>query len=567
MCEAASSCEQLREMRLCGNDIADEGGTGVGDMLGTSTTLARLQLRYCNVGDAGSTALFNAISKSYTLEELNLSGNAITDSTARALASSLASTISLTRLNLADTGLQETGCRLLCEGAKASPIVELLMPFNQVTDKMVVSLAGYLRTSSKLTCLNLHSCGIEADGLLELAEGVRKGPMRKGILKLMGIDLSYVADQLPLPIREGVVWDTESILEDFRHQIEDREHGLSAGRPSTRGSRPPTRASADTEGDTSTHEGDGDEEQDTKDDASELAIPRALERLRAKDESFTKLLINRQSSMMASLSERAIVIAAKAEGEAQRAHIMDREPLLVVAKEKKRAMNRAEAALEAECIKIGELRALGAALQMTRLLTELKLFDCGIRASGCKVLCLGDRGEQDKSRVGLVNCVSLKILDLSFNALDDDGAEHLAQVLASKRCSALATVKLNRCGIHERGMLAIAIGARLGPLRAHPLVLFGVTLALVTPQLHLPNLAGGWNTQKLLAFFHHEHGGEVGDVVSSFKPTAVVGRTKEEVETEAAAAAGQLRAAQEGTLVPSNQWLFSRLLDVADVIV
>jgi hypothetical protein len=125
---------------------------------------------------------------------------------------------------------------------------------------------------SKLTCLNLHSCGIKTDGLLELAEGVRKGPMRKGILKLTGIDLSNVADQLPLPIREGVVWDNASILEDSWHQIEDREHGLSTGRPSTRGSRPPTRAGVDTDADTSTHEGDGDEEQDTKYDASELAV-------------------------------------------------------------------------------------------------------------------------------------------------------------------------------------------------------------------------------------------------------------------------------------------------------
>ena len=96
-------------------------------------------------------------------------------------------------------------------------------------------------------------------------------------------------------------------------------------------------------------------------------------------------------------------------------------------------------------------------------------------------------------------------------------------------------------------MLAIAVGARQGPLRAHPLVLFGVTLSLVTPQLNLPSLVGGWNTQKILAFFHHEHGGKVRDA-GSFKLTAVAGRTKEEAEAEAAAAAEQLRATQQGTI-------------------
>jgi hypothetical protein len=320
---------------------------------------------------------------------------------------------------------------------------------------------------------------------------------------------------------------------------------VPAGRPSTRSSRPSTQGSAGTGTNGSTNEGDDDEEAQPphQQDQSHLAIPKALDRLRAKDKSFTKLHINRTATMIASLFERASTIASKAEGEAARAHIMDREPLLVVAKEKKKAMFKAEANLEAVCLKLGELRALGAALDVTTILTELKLFDCGIRASGCKTLCLGDKNQK---RVGLINCVSLKEIDLSFNLLEDDGGEHVAHVLGSKNCSALGTVKLNRCGIRERGTLALAKGARKGPLRAHPLILFGVTLSIVVPQLHLPELAGGWNTQSILAFFHHENGGVVGD--EPFKPIAVIGRTKEELEAEAMATAEILCAQQEGVL-------------------
>ena len=38
-----------------------------------------------------------------------------------------------------------------------------------------------------------------------------------------------------------------------------------------------------------------------------------------------------------------------------------------------------------------------------------------------------------------------------------------------------------------------------------------MTLSIVEPRLNLPQLPGGWNTQKILAFVHHELGGVIGD--------------------------------------------------------
>ena len=216
VCEAASKCEVLCELRVCGNDIGDEGGTGLADTLATNTTLAKLELRYCNLGPSGCAAIFSAIGSSYSLEELNLSGNPLSDSAARCLASSLSVTISLTRLNLADTDLQPAACKEVCAAAKKSPLRELLLPFNSVSNEMAGFLSDYLRESSKLTTLNLHSCGIDAEGVAAIADGIRKGPIRKGPLKLIGVDLSTVADELHLPEKDGVIWDHDSILELFR---------------------------------------------------------------------------------------------------------------------------------------------------------------------------------------------------------------------------------------------------------------------------------------------------------------------------------------------------------------
>jgi hypothetical protein len=245
ICQAAAKCVNLRELRLCGNAITNDGATRVAELLRSSPTLATLELRYCRIGSAGCIGLCGAVGKQedFTLEELNLSGNAISDDAARELAASLILTISLTKLNLADTDIQKTGCKLLCDSLSKSPVKELHLPFNKMDTDMTNSLADLLKSSSKLTTLNLHSCNIDPEGLLSLAQGVRAGPMRRGKLKLTGLDLSIVAGQLQLPdtyAGQEMTWNTENILDFIRQQIEDREFGLG----SRAGSRPATRASS-----------------------------------------------------------------------------------------------------------------------------------------------------------------------------------------------------------------------------------------------------------------------------------------------------------------------------------
>ena len=302
-------------------------------------------------------------------------------------------------------------------------------------------------------------------------------------------------------------------------------------------------------------EGEAKEEQTSAEDDEVLTIPTALDRLRAPDPNFTKLSIPRRYTMMALLYEQAKTAASKSDGEAARAHIMDREPLLAEARERKKAMFRAESAADAEMIQLGQLKALSGAIKTSSVLQILQLFDCGIRPSGVAILV-----------EGIGKCVSLTELDLSFNALGDYGGEHVAQILESHRCSALVTLKLSRCDIRERGTQALAVRARRGPMRFRPLTLFGITLSIVTPKLNLPQINGGWNTQKVrththtrthihthvhthtqvLAFIHHELGGTLPHTTRA-APVAQIGKTRAEVEAEEAAKAQALADAQDAS--------------------
>jgi hypothetical protein len=103
---------------------------------------------------------------------------------------------------------------------------------------MAASLAAVLSASSKLTTLNLHSCELSDEAVLELASGIRSGPQRRDAMKLVGLDLSTVADRLQLPEK---VESHQQILDFFMHEILDRELGLTSRPDSQQASRPGSR--------------------------------------------------------------------------------------------------------------------------------------------------------------------------------------------------------------------------------------------------------------------------------------------------------------------------------------
>ena len=261
--KAAGKCVCLHTLRLCGNGLTLDGASSVAELVAEHQTLTKLELRYCRMESRACEVVCSAVGKSLSLEELNLSGNAISDSVAQALAGSIYSTISLLKLSLADTNLKNLICRspasisvghlpvdkpllngveTLFENLKRSPLRELHLPFNVISTEMAASLGAVLSASSKLTTLNLHSCDLSDEAVLELARGIRSGPQRRDAMKLVGLDLSAVADRLQLPEKEGVTWnDHQQILDFFMQEILDRELGLTSRPDSQQSSRPGSR--------------------------------------------------------------------------------------------------------------------------------------------------------------------------------------------------------------------------------------------------------------------------------------------------------------------------------------
>jgi hypothetical protein len=536
LCEALGRCISLKELQLCGNLLQDDGATGVAQLLASSTTLEKLDLRYCRMNTSGTVAVCRAVGRSLTLMALNLSGNTIVDDTARELAGSIKMAISLKKLNLTDSGLQITGCKVLCSAAmEVNRLKELHFPFNTVTAEMARSFSDLLLASSSLTCLNLHSCEVDPEGVTALAESMllreeRETELAKELLlqgikqdvqrfNLMGLDVSATMDQLRFQRRmEAEAAAMNKGSEDGSRPATSTQGDNS--RPQTKGSRPQTRETRpetsgtsqsrpqasqskpredrtaqikpgswvtevsvkgvpvdqfdgtlhqerpnphlqpltsaylarrllkekeaivdDTEAMT-VFETEAKEKADkllsafmkvlhehtrkTQDDyeaegttcsfafiaeslektatREELAvfiaychkrevycgrsfkpavqdaskttsrenvawaagIPGVVERIQAPDETFTELSIPRNYTLMAGMLERATITASRARDEANRAPLIDREPLLEVAKQRKIAVYKAEEAAEAERFSIRQCKDLASAIANTR---------------------------------------------------------------------------------------------------------------------------------------------------------------------------------------------------------
>ena len=273
-----------------------------------------------------------------------------------------------------------------------------------------------------------------------------------------------------------------------------------------------------------------------EEEKARVAISDVVQRLRDHDETFTEVAVTRKFSLMRSVAEAAKTSMQKAVEQLSHAGPLELDQMQELAAMRKLAMYRAHDAADAERIGTKQCSVLSRALAQSCIVKQLQLYDCGFRSPECKLLCNGLR-----------HCVSLESLDLSFNFIGDEGAQSIAEVLESKKCAALTSIRVIRCGITETGTFAlVANGVRRGQLRARPVTLDGVALSVVAPKLNLPKLRGGWNSKKMLAFLHHELG---GDIVHFEEPKATIGRTREDIDREIAG----MRAAVEANRAASRK--------------
>jgi Ran GTPase-activating protein (RanGAP) involved in mRNA processing and transport len=192
----------LRVLDLSSNPLSASRASSLGEVIGRSPTLERLELRSCRLGDEEMAALTAGIGRSRSLQHLDVSDNKFGAPGAAALAAAFATCPSLTSLNVSENqigdarlaalapslinlralsvkqcGLTVSSARLLAELIRRSLALEYLdVSSNQLDARGVAEIAAALQPSSSLRILRVQTvCGIGARGTAALAAALIRG--------------------------------------------------------------------------------------------------------------------------------------------------------------------------------------------------------------------------------------------------------------------------------------------------------------------------------------------------------------------------------------------------------
>jgi Ran GTPase-activating protein (RanGAP) involved in mRNA processing and transport len=162
-----NSNQTLLTLGLAENpDIGDAGFRALGAALASSTTaLAELSLTSCGGGAGGVEALCEGLRANKTLRVLDLGHNRIGDAGARAIGASLASNSVLAQLVLFRCGVQSDGAVALAEGLRSCRALEKLnLQYNLIGEAGIGAIASLLATHPSLASLHLGDCGLDSEG-------------------------------------------------------------------------------------------------------------------------------------------------------------------------------------------------------------------------------------------------------------------------------------------------------------------------------------------------------------------------------------------------------------------
>ena len=138
-----------------------------------SRTLQHLDVGANEFGAAGAAALAVAVGGCPTLTSLDVSDNSIGNAGMIALAPAL---INVRRLALGSCGLTAMDAELLADLLQRSRVLESLsIDFHESSDRCVAVIAGALQPTSSLRTLDVSYSFVGADGVVALADALRRG--------------------------------------------------------------------------------------------------------------------------------------------------------------------------------------------------------------------------------------------------------------------------------------------------------------------------------------------------------------------------------------------------------
>ena len=169
LAEALKVNSTLTELYFDGNEIGDQGATGLAEALKVNSTLTRLDLKNNGFWAQGVTGLAEALKVNSTLTELNLKYNGIGDHGATGLAEALKVNSTLIELNLQYNDIGDHGATGLAEALKLnSTLTELNLQNNGIGDHGATGLVEALKMNSTLILLDLRFNNVSAMVVSEL---------------------------------------------------------------------------------------------------------------------------------------------------------------------------------------------------------------------------------------------------------------------------------------------------------------------------------------------------------------------------------------------------------------
>jgi hypothetical protein len=143
----------------------------LGEVIGRSLTLERLELRSCRLGDKEMAALAASIGRSHSLQHLDVSSNSFGAPGATALATFIATCPTLTSLKMNDSEIGDAGLAALAPALVS--VRRLDLNSCGLTRSSAKPLAQLIQRSRVLESLDVSYNKLEARGVAEIAAAQR----------------------------------------------------------------------------------------------------------------------------------------------------------------------------------------------------------------------------------------------------------------------------------------------------------------------------------------------------------------------------------------------------------
>ena len=167
------SSVRLESLNLAKNELSEEVGASISNLLTLSATMQKLHLEFNALDVAGTRQLAVGLSRSPSLRYLNLKGNKICDAGMSLLATSMLSCPTLTELDVSLNEIGHAGFESLCSVLPQTNLQTLVCCKNLLSDEILLLFAQTIEGpdytgDTQLRRFDLSSCRLTDQGLLFL---------------------------------------------------------------------------------------------------------------------------------------------------------------------------------------------------------------------------------------------------------------------------------------------------------------------------------------------------------------------------------------------------------------